>query len=232
MLSLVRHFGDQEDSGRSCGQCDVCAPGSSLVHRFRPPTPEESQVIRRMVEALRRRPGLTAGQLHLEAGGEARLSRGALEDLLGGLARAGLVEVTEDSFEKDGRTIRFSRATLTRAGARADAELGVPLLGQQRSAGSGRKTRPGRSSRRAGGRATAPAPPASPGLVAALKAWRLAEARRRRVPAFRILTDRTLLGIAAAAPKTEEELLAVSGMGPTLVRKHGARILGIVDGAG
>jgi len=228
MLSLVRHFGDQEDSGQSCGQCDVCAPGSSRVHRFRPPTPEESQVIQRMVEALRRRPGLTTGQLHLEAGGEARLSRGALEELVGGLARAGQVEVSESSFEKDGRTIRFSRVTLTRAGATADADLAVPLLGQHPAGGSGRK---GRAGRAAGKKAAAPAPPASPGLVAALKAWRLAEARRRRVPAFRILTDRTLLGIAAAAPRSEEELLAVSGMGPTLVRKHGARILGIVSGA-
>jgi DNA topoisomerase-3 len=106
------------------------------------------------------------------------------------------------------------------------------LLGQHPAGGSGRKGRAGRSAGRATGKkAAAPAPPASPDLVAALKAWRLAEARRRRVPAFRILTDRTLLGIAAAAPRTEEDLLAVSGMGPTLVRKHGARILGIVSGA-
>jgi DNA topoisomerase-3 len=67
--------------------------------------------------------------------------------------------------------------------------------------------------------------------VAKLKAWRLAEARRRRVPAFRILTDRTLEGVAAAAPRDEERLLAVSGMGPTLVRKHGARILAIIVGS-
>jgi len=64
--------------------------------------------------------------------------------------------------------------------------------------------------------------------VAALKKWRLAEARRRRTPAFRILTDRTLTALAAARPRNEEELLAVSGIGPTLTRKYGERLLKIV----
>ena len=71
-------------------------------------------------------------------------------------------------------------------------------------------------------------PPPSPGLVDALKAWRLAEARKRRVPAFHILTDRTLGAIAAARPRSEEELLAVWGIGPTIAGRHGPAILGIV----
>jgi DNA topoisomerase-3 len=28
MAALVRHFGDQEDKGRACGTCDVCAPAA------------------------------------------------------------------------------------------------------------------------------------------------------------------------------------------------------------
>jgi superfamily II DNA helicase RecQ len=30
MLSLVQHFGDQQDSGKPCGLCDVCAPAASI----------------------------------------------------------------------------------------------------------------------------------------------------------------------------------------------------------
>ena len=65
-------------------------------------------------------------------------------------------------------------------------------------------------------------------LVTALKSWRLAEAHRRRTPAFRILTDRTLLEMVAAKPRNEEELLEVRGIGPTLARKYGKVFLDLI----
>jgi DNA topoisomerase III len=69
-----------------------------------------------------------------------------------------------------------------------------------------------------------------PGLVEALRAWRLAEARRSRIPAFRVLTDRTLVALATARPEDEEGLLAVPGIGPTLARKYGSKLLAILRG--
>jgi len=69
-------------------------------------------------------------------------------------------------------------------------------------------------------------PPAE--LVAALKSWRLTEARRRRVPAFRILSDRTLLAIAAARPRDEDDLYRIGGMGPRRVEAFGQALLGLV----
>ena len=66
-------------------------------------------------------------------------------------------------------------------------------------------------------------------MVLALKAWRLEKARRRRIPAFRILTDRTLLEIAASAPRDPVALLAVRGIGPTLLKKYGKEILALVE---
>ncbi len=62
----------------------------------------------------------------------------------------------------------------------------------------------------------------------ALRNWRLAEARRRRVPAFMILSNRVLLGIAVIRPQDEETLLSVKGVGPAIARKHGPAILEIV----
>jgi DNA topoisomerase-3 len=64
-------------------------------------------------------------------------------------------------------------------------------------------------------------------LVEALREWRVREARRRRVPAFRIFPDRTLLALAAARPRDEDELLAVSGIGAALATRYGGELLGI-----
>ncbi|WP_375770189.1 DNA topoisomerase 3 [Archangium gephyra] len=68
----------------------------------------------------------------------------------------------------------------------------------------------------------------SPQLVEALKAWRLAEARRRRVPAFRILTDKVLGAIATARPRDGLALQRIQGVGPKLTERYGEAILGLV----
>ena len=65
-------------------------------------------------------------------------------------------------------------------------------------------------------------------LFEALRAWRLNEAKRAGVPAFRIMSDRTLLAVAAETPVDEGALLRVAGIGPGLSRRYGAALLGIV----
>jgi len=64
--------------------------------------------------------------------------------------------------------------------------------------------------------------------VEALRAWRLAEARKRRVPAFRIMTDRALYGIASEHPTSPTELIAVPGVGPKLAEKYGLEIIALL----
>ena len=57
------------------------------------------------------------------------MERRLFEELLGGLARGGMVKIDDDQFEKDGRTIRFRRAYLTGTGRRRDAaiEASIPV---------------------------------------------------------------------------------------------------------
>jgi ATP-dependent DNA helicase RecQ len=74
------------------------------------------------------------------------------------------------------------------------------------------------------------ASPADATLVARLKDWRLRESRKGGVPAFRVLHDRTLLGIAAARPRDEEGLLAVAGFGPGLFKRYGPALLALCRG--
>jgi DNA topoisomerase-3 len=61
----------------------------------------------------------------------------------------------------------------------------------------------------------------------ALRTWRLFEARRRGLPAFRIFSDETLRAIAQRRPAKAAELLAVPGIGISTVEKYGRQIYGI-----
>ncbi len=232
MLQLVRHFGDLEDSGAPCGICDVCKPADGLATELRRASPMEEAALRRALELLRYRDGQGTGQLHREVIAQfPSIDRRSFEDLLGGLARGGLVRIDDDSFEKDGQTIRFRRVYLSSAGRTAtsavEAQIAVAHPSAKRSK-RGKKPLPKPVKAARPGKAPPAAKESPPLLVEALRQWRLEEARRSRVPAFRILTDATLLDIAARKPRDGAELLEVGGIGPSRLEKFGARILAIV----
>jgi DNA topoisomerase-3 len=230
MVALVRHFGDQEDKGQPCGTCDVCDAGACLVRTVRAPKPKERDAARAAIEALRGRDGQATGRLHAECG-SAALERRAFEEVLGGLVRAGLLRVSADTFTKDGRAIPFKRAWLTPQAREAPlGPIEFTLAGEADApAGSGPRRRKERPPTQ---RPAQSASGADTEAVAALKTWRLAEARRAGVPAFRVLHDRTLLAIAAARPQDEAALLAVPGFGPALLKRYGDRILALCRGTG
>jgi DNA topoisomerase-3 len=52
-----------------------------------------------------------------------------------------------------------------------------------------------------------------------LRSWRLAEARRRGVPAFRIFSDRALRAMATTRPRTTRELQGLPGIGSSTIEK-------------
>jgi DNA topoisomerase-3 len=141
MIALVKHFGDGEDSGAACGQCDVCAPGACI--------------------------------------GASSLARPAPKVQVKAAARG----------RKGGK--RRSRKTSS-----------IPAV-------------------------ELPTSGASAGLVATLRAWRLKEAKKKRVPAFRILTNRALVAIAEARPASAEALRNVTGVGPKLLQSYSAQLVGL-----
>ena len=65
-------------------------------------------------------------------------------------------------------------------------------------------------------------------LLEKLKTWRRDRSRELDVPAYILFTNRTLDGIAARQPRNEQELLAVSGVGPTKLALFGEEVLDIV----
>ncbi len=71
---------------------------------------------RRIVQHLKRGGERASGKLYLEAFPDGAIDRSSCEHLLGALARAGLVELREAEFEREGKTIRYRKASLTAAG--------------------------------------------------------------------------------------------------------------------
>lgn len=67
-----------------------------------------------------------------------------------------------------------------------------------------------------------------PELIEPLIEWRTEQYMSQDVPAYCILTQKTLLGIADACPSTREELLAVPGFGKAKWDKYGTEILKLI----
>jgi DNA topoisomerase-3 len=248
MLSLLEYFGDVEDLATACGACDICAADRCAVLRYRQPTRQESEVIEHIVAALREQDRQPVGRLYNAGLWDPDLDRRKFEKLLGALARSGLVRLSVESFDKGGESIEYRRATLTPEGRRLQgpiAELVRIPVERPKPSRKPKKRAPKGTKATAGDKALA-ATAVSRGkelvpdtarpndvhsaLLAALKAWRLEEAHRLGLPAFRIFSDRTLQAVATSRPRNEEELLSLYGFGPKNVRKYASRILKIVAG--
>ena len=243
MVHLIRHFGDEDDPGTPCGLCDACDCTGCVVQAYRTPTSTETDIMKATLDSLAKQNDQSVGALHRNEGGE--MARQDFEVIVSALLRSGMVSSRPDVFEKDGKLISFHRLILTRLGekqnARTLAAIQVPtkvetrkkVATQKKGSRSRGKARP-RAKTKSAPRARKNAPPASPRIGridAALRAWRKAEATKKSVPAFRIMSDKVLSGIAASRPENETALLAIHGVGPSLVTKHGVRILEIVRDA-
>jgi ATP-dependent DNA helicase RecQ len=66
-------------------------------------------------------------------------------------------------------------------------------------------------------------------LVDRLRQWRLETARASGVPAYVVFHDSTLNAIAAARPASLAELLRVSGVGESKLRKYGEEVLEVLQ---
>jgi ATP-dependent DNA helicase RecQ len=77
----------------------------------------------------------------------------------------------------------------------------------------------------------APGKIGNPTLHAALRAWRTEVARTRGVPAYVVLHDSTIDGIAAAHPTTLNELRGIAGIGDKKLEHYGQELIALVKAA-
>jgi ATP-dependent DNA helicase RecQ len=253
MCALVRHFGDVADAGRGCGECDVCDPGGAVLRLFRRATPRERGWAQEVIDALRIAAYKTPKGLRTELPWAEALERDEFEGLLGAMQRAGLIEVENAEFEKDGKVIPFRKIRLSHEASDVRSTTPLALLFSDGIVEEFSGARPESKKRRAQGHSSTreanarTSPPRqdsqrraevnrnsdepvslegdSAALAVRLKEWRSAEARRLGVPAYIVLPDRTLNALAKVRPRTPTELLNVEGMGPSKVDRFGSAIL-------
>ena len=128
MAALVRHFGDVEDAHRPCGICDVCDPAGAVLRLFRRPTAAERVLVQAIADELRAVDYKAAGTLQRSVDPASRMSRNDFDGLLEAMVRAGLIEIEEAEYEKDGEVKRFRKVRLTEAGLELRAATPVEVL--------------------------------------------------------------------------------------------------------
>ena len=157
--------------------------------------------------------------------------------------------------EKDaGREVLYKKATLTHEGRNLEpGDLALHLRDTAPAAPTKSRSRTTRSSSSGGDREaasdiaaadqarrvdrkqreaekaerTASLNPAQRALETAIRAWRTAEATRLGKPPFILLSDRTLLDIAVAQPRTLADLRRINGIGPEKSETYGAALIAL-----
>jgi superfamily II DNA helicase RecQ len=232
MKSLVHHFGDTSDTAEGCGICDFCEPANCVAQKFRAPTHDEKIACDRILKKLRSIPARSTGKLHTDLYPDNELSRDTFEEVLGAMARAELLAFTDAVFETQGKRIPYRNVSILPAGLNFnESQAHLFVMKDAAAPGSTQKrSTPKRSKNQTASAAASPAAPPErqERLEQALRAWRLTEAKRRKMPAFRIFGDRTLRNIASTCPRSDSDLLAVPGVGMGIVEKYGAQIFHLI----
>jgi ATP-dependent DNA helicase RecQ len=225
MAALVQHFGDTSDKAATCGLCDVCNPGGGAANAAHQPGAEERAWLRVILKALEGR-GTSTGKLFTDL--HLMRERKDFDALLDGLARAGLITLANDTFRNpEGKEITYRKAAITHEGREPDdVTLDTVWIRGAVEATTTAKKSGGSKSRGARG-ATAVMGPQAEALFERLRAWRTEVAKPTKTPAFMILGDAVLRGIANHRPQNLTSLHAVPGMGPAKVERYGVGILAV-----
>jgi RecQ family ATP-dependent DNA helicase len=253
MSAIISHFGDKDDDGSPCGACDFCAPEQCKAQLFRAASAIDLDAAQRVLETLKSARQRSTGKLHGELFSAGAFSRDDFEQLLGAMARAGLVQLTDEVFEKDGKRIPYRSVRLTASGTAAASNKDAVqelIIKEPPSPAAAKKKKTSRKKQAAppatrAGKTAEPGSPSRKGasrrakepieqdvataVEASLKEWRLKEARKQGVPAFRIMSDKTLREIARNRPNSAAELLAISGMGIKTVERYGRQLYSILN---
>jgi ATP-dependent DNA helicase RecQ len=230
MTALIRHFGDLADAHKPCGHCDFCAPGKTTAQSFAEPTASESKDLRAILRELdggSRSTGKLFTELALTK------DRKLFDTLLDGLARAGLISFTTDSFtNSEGKVISYKKASLTHEGKTlGESEpLSVVLQSASPYAAPAKRSTDRRGSKVASTDKAVSLSADQQELETKLRAWRKKEAAKTGKPAFIVFGDRTLTALSLVAPETIAQLRQVSGFGPDKCDRYGAEICAICRG--
>ena len=228
---LLAYFGETVAS-ENCGNCDNC---------LTPPRVRDGKILAQKLLSCIYRTGQRFGAMHVVDVLVGRLTEKVQQF---GHDKLSVFGVGRELNEKQWRVVL--RQLIAMGHLRADNEAyGALKLNESargvlrgetevwlREEAEGARNRAIRAkSRRGELAATAPGQTrsADPALYAALKAWRSATARKRGVPAYVVLHDSTMDGIAAARPTTLAELRGVAGIGDKKLEHYGAELIDVIN---
>jgi ATP-dependent DNA helicase RecQ len=235
---VLRYFGDEQELLGDCGHCDVCETLDSPPHESDKSAGEDGALVVQKalsgVARARGRSGLVAIADMLRGVDNPRTRRlgftslstfgllsGRSNDwivaLLRGLLASGWIDLTLGDYPV---------VVLTRAGSEAMRGI-TPIRFALPVTPSKRRTRQEEPAR------TTPAAASALGeterrLFELLRDHRAEVARQKRVPAYVVALDRTLVELARARPRSPYELRSVYGMGPARVEQYGMGFLAIL----
>jgi ATP-dependent DNA helicase RecQ len=234
---ILRYFGDEQELLGGCGHCDICASldEQEALEADDAEREQTARVVRMALSGVaraRQRAGMVAIAEMLRGvdGEKTRKFRftelstfGLLRDrshawvtgLLRGLLAAGWIDLTPTEHPVP---------LLTRAGSEVMRGTG-PVRFVLPHDGSERARKPAAASRKPGVESL-DAPTRE--RFDRLRAHRAEVARARGVPPYVVAMDRTLLEMAARAPRSRAELLDVFGMGPARVEQYGDGFLRVL----
>jgi len=225
---LLGYFGEILSSS-GCGNCDNC---------LSPPRVHDGKIVAQKLLSCVYRTGQRFGAMHL------------IDVLVGRMTdrvkqfehdRLSVFGIGRDLNEKQWRTVL--RQLVAMGHLRADSEAfgalkltetarGV-LRGETevmlREQAASPRNRAVRDKSRRGD--LAPGKAGDPALHAALRAWRAEVARTRGVPAYVVLHDSTIDGIAAMHPTTLNELRGIAGIGDKKLEHYGQELVALVKAA-
>jgi ATP-dependent DNA helicase RecQ len=227
---LLGYFGEALHVN-GCGNCDNC---------LSPPRVRDGKIVAQKLLSCAYRTGQRFGAMHLIDVLVGRMTERVKQF---GHDKLSVFGVGRELNEKQWRAVL--RQLVAMGHLRADSEAfgalkltetarGV-LRGESevmlREATTGSRNRAIRDKSRRGDLAASTASPgktADPALHAALRAWRSEVARQRGVPAYVVLHDSTIDGIAAARPMTLDGLRGIAGIGDKKLEHYGAELIAVV----
>jgi ATP-dependent DNA helicase RecQ len=227
---LLGYFGETPEAAK-CGNCDNC---------LSPPLVRDGKVIAQKLLSCAYRTGQRFGAMHLIDVLIGRLTERVKQF---GHDRLSVFGIGRDLNEKQWRAVMRQLVAMGHLYADSEAFGALKLTETARGVLKGEtevllreetsdRNRPSRTKSRRGDLAPAAGSrgaAGNAGLLGVLRAWRSEVARKRGVPAYVVLHDATIDGIAASRPRTPEALRDIPGIGDKKLEHYGRELIELVN---
>ena len=230
-VQILEYFGDPEvvALAEDCGACERCSDGGQVLRVLEGEEREVGLQVLGCVKELEGRYGRTKILKILRGSGAkgiptwpqaygklGRVPQASLEGMVQAMLDGGYLSTVGSEYPMLGLGPKARQVM--------EEEFDLELaLGEEATA-----VKPSRSRRVAAVEEELELEPEALELLQELKNWRQRRASDKGVPAYCILSNRSLEGVARSRPANEEELLSVHGIGPNKHEEFGAELLALV----